>query len=388
MKKTITTSLFVAAASLSFADAWTSTLVGGGDSYYTLDSAANLNYVAGSASNPATLTITTGTNGYKGIDGVINWSFSCKNSSGSVASGRDYNAFTTATNFEFKGTVNMGFDSFVDSKRNDGWNSNTIARYTAQNGSTVKFADLRSTHNVYNSSQMYLLGTGATSFGNFEIATSKSNLNQFGQMGFVLQYSNLTFSDSAYSSMIHFYYNSTLTLNGNSKLTSLYARNVADLKSGVVHMNGYSLGVAQQMTTNSGITTENYMAFDFGKNSDAQYLAIDKWERKKASDYILIQNMGSNDTLLVMAYGESGSQPNKVSFQLEDDLSDFIFFEGRGEKGVDYDVIRSLEKTTITLVDGSTITGYTYYAIPEPSTYAAIFGVLALGFAFYRRKTR
>ena len=58
---------------------------------------------------------------------------------------------------------------------------------------------------------------------------------------------------------------------------------------------------------------------------------------------------------------------------IDDNILSTISFDGLGEKGIDYEVV----------YDGMNLG---YNLIPEPSSYALFFGVLALGYVISRRK--
>ncbi len=75
---------------------------------------------------------------------------------------------------------------------------------------------------------------------------------------------------------------------------------------------------------------------------------------------------------------EQGKDQFLVKNKISDDILSAVYFEGLGTKGVDYEVVQNQ------LADG--FWSLSYNAIPEPSTYAMIFGAIALGFALYRRR--
>lgn len=107
----------------------------------------------------------------------------------------------------------------------------------------------------------------------------------------------------------------------------------------------------------------------------------------KSQSGISIKNFDANtDTFLLRSVSNVTAENGGNIF----DGTDYIWFEDLGERGVDYIIVRSEEVYNLADINGAmhNYHSYTYQLIPEPSTFAALFGALALGLAVLRNKKR
>ena len=178
------------------------------------------------------------------------------------------------------------------------------------------------------------------------------------------------------SSYLHFYYGSTLNMQTNVNLGSLCARSsnaTADRNVGEIFLNGYQL-------TNSGVY-------------------FNPSEKVGIGD--LTVHMGNGSTFVTV-----GSIGNSTGFGTYEDFNllfkDFNYADGDKilfKNKLSATQLEMIEINNITgsdilmetvqfdhNADGKTDTFYSYYVIPEPSTYAMILGAIAIAFAVIRRR--
>ena len=186
----------------------------------------------------------------------------------------------------------------------------------------------------------------------------------------VLDNVNLTLKNTAGSSVSSNYFhlgsNSTLTLETNLDVSgnTFAIRNpIADGGTiGTVYMNGHTI-TAKAFTINAESKKTGLAFFDFANGDGKLIIGEEGLTLTNANGvYVEFLNFDENDKF----YSEKKLDNTMLShFTMNGMRSDEI-----------------LETTEV--YNGKTY--FSYYVIPEPSTYAAIFGAIALGFVAYRRR--
>ncbi len=181
-------------------------------------------------------------------------------------------------------------------------------------------------------------------------------------------------------------YFETIAVRQPYQLSGTYV--ASDAFAGSLQMNGKNATI-EQLTYNPGyltvgstdpdtgkeIVSERTFAYvdffiDFGENDVAQVLKIGKINESNTYnswdlDQLIITNFGVDDQILI------GQNLTKDS----------------NKKIFDIITINGLDMSQIDVKDmGNGYWSYSVAVVPEPSTYALIFGALALGFVAYRRR--
>ena len=185
--------------------------------------------------------------------------------------------------------------------------------------------------------------------------------------------------------MVAFRENSTVRFDGDNQLqtnTVISPKIQANaLVAGVIDLNNTSQEAGKlRPWIVSNLTTCNF-TLDFGdEKTTANTLKLHNSFEVLISDWTTAEKPVfdyANSEFLIKNFEQNKDQflvKNKIS----DEVLSAVYFDGAGTKGVDYEVVQNqLENGFWSL---------TYNAIPEPSTYAMIFGAIALGFVAYRRR--
>ena len=188
------------------------------------------------------------------------------------------------------------------------------------------------------------------------------------------------------SAVVSFRENSTIRFDGNNQLqtTTIISPKVQSgtaLSAGLIDLNNTSQEAGMLRVWMALDSNSCKFDLDFGdeKNTantlklhDSFLVAITDYNTPEAPIFdpttskFLIKNF------------EQGKDQFLVKNKISDEVLSAVYFDGAGTKGVDYEVVQTQ------LSDG--FWSLTYNAIPEPSTYAMIFGAIALGFVAYRRR--
>lgn len=206
------------------------------------------------------------------------------------------------------------------------------------------------------------------------------------------------------------------TINGNVSAADLVINNGATISGNVGYTNsltvnsGASVNLGQYFRLNNTITLNN-------PGTKAIYSGVEFWLN---ADSALNIHLGNNSlaavndrfkALIFTLYGKAGEGQTGEGAKINVYLSDFVL----GENFVDGEQYKialicsqhanvSGWESIFNLVDDSAVADFvegslvhennTWWvtvqgvSVPEPSTYAAIFGALALAFAAYRRRKR
>jgi len=174
---------------------------------------------------------------------------------------------------------------------------------------------------------------------------------------------------------------SSTQVSSANNIKSVGVFSSSDTVSGTMLMHGNNVSVgtitisaASSVAANAGIT--QLFKFDFGTEmmGNGRELSFSKLTVDASGKLDL-----STSGLLIVNYDELNDKIFTTNTaDSAADYADLIFFEGFGEKGVDYDVLASRGENNYWY--------YTITSVPEPATLAAIFGALAMAFAVVHRR--
>ena len=200
-----------------------------------------------------------------------------------------------------------------------------------------------------------------------------------------LKYANITFKSAdgvalKASSYIHLNYNCVITAD-NTDLTigTAYTRYKSDVQSdgrsyvATFVAKNADIVINNFLVNGSNATAGSFMKIVYGTDNAEAFKVIGAFsaltDTTDPQNFIL-EDMGINDTF--------SSKYDLCS----DTYKDRIFVEYQNKEYHLYELVEN------DIIKTSTADGfYTYtMTIPEPSTYAMIFGTLALGFALYRKR--
>lgn len=361
MKKTLILQSVLFASLASAADL---TLVGGGTTFDTT------NY---STTEYNRIIINAGDNGFIGNSGgtftVINAGdtgngYMVSESSASILASADYT---------FSEAVLLKANTQLNPANGTKYWATTLGAYV-KNGATLTFEKgltLNDTTGLATCAPRFsFVGDGTGSIVLNQISGTFTANGSLRGVETVLDNVNITLKNTAGSSVSSNYFH----LGANSKLTletdlnvsgnTFAIRNpIADGGTiGTVYMNGHTI-TARCFTINAESKKTGVAYFDFA-NGDGKLIVGDQGLSLTNANgvYVEFLNFDENDKF----YSEK-----KLDNTM---LSHFIM------NGMESNEI--LETTEV--FNGKTY--FSYYVIPEPSTYAMIFGALALAFALYRRK--
>ncbi len=268
----------------------------------------------------------------------------------------------------------------------------TWANIKIAQGKTVEFADFNTSKMVMTSRAgvVFAASSGTndqTLYANIWLNSSDTNVFQkkTGQTGgyeIWLNYVNFHSEVSAATkyAYVHFQYGANFICENNASFNTIAVRQsykqsdtylASNAFAGRVQMNGYDVTVnaIEFNPTNNNAYTDFYV--DFGVNSEAQTFVTNSVS-KNSDQYcnkdmikLIVENFGEGDQLLVK---------NGISETLLPILSI------NGLSGSDIKIEQ------LTSGDYAGYWSYSVTVVPEPSTYALIFGALALGFVAYRRR--
>ena len=296
----------------------------------------------------------------------------------------EYRVATFANDFTFFGTVDV--NRTVPASGTPGGNM------IIENGKTVTFKDV-----------FTLSGGGHRfHFGSAADSTYSGRSTVVFEKGFVFKGSDqirlsacdvIFKADTTLNNTTHSYDGASVTADGCTlTLNDLYVRKSQYKRDGenlcsmsFFATNGGTVRVKEfgvrPGDIQSGIPYNAYMYFGFGSDK-AETIILEGTKSGKtftdivvtSQQYIVIEGMGKEDSLLSLTDLTLATLEDRVKFN-------------DGTKIVSF---KDLVVDGTILVDTTTNSGYYTYtmAIPEPSTYAMILGVLAIAFAFMRRQPR
>jgi hypothetical protein len=198
-----------------------------------------------------------------------------------------------------------------------------------------------------------------------------------------LRYVNMNITTAANLLRVHMYYGSSITLQADNikfgggsinirapqTITRTGPENEAcyACTAGTINLNGYSTSIDMLGANPSNKSAYVDFVINFGENTKAQNLLIKEVAQNSAG-------LGSVDMfkLFINDYDFNGG--DRIYFGKEGLLYQCVYVNG--------------VLLTADMLEKQTSGAYkdTFMVIPEPSTYAMIFGAIALGFVAYRRR--
>ena len=294
-----------------------------------------------------TITITDTDAGDSGFRGV----------SGGTINAAAATVIDSSSDFNFACDFNVIGNTYATIKVNKG--TLTFEKLSGYAGATVE------------KSRLYFIGAGATLQGQSKVVIEQMNFQGelLAQKGVEL---HLNESEGIAMNRLQLYTNSKVVVESGNTFSEIYVRERdSDTRySGTIDISKIS-GEIKTATIYFNDTSASKrggaLCFDFGENSGAQILSVRNLIETNAleGNQLLLKNFNFDEDQFIIEYNK--------------DLSSLIRFVDLGEYGKDYLV--SIDKT----YSG---TGNRYIAqtvVPEPATYAAVFGALALAFALRRR---
>ena len=248
-----------------------------------------------------------------------------------------------------------------------------------KNGATVTFNDV-----AISKARLITRGIDNT------FANAVFNKNASYEKAFYNTHVTVGKNCTSFGSYTHFYNGSTITTDHDFALSRIYLRttnftekfNGKDIKvAGKIFVtNGATFTIDFFDGNNNGATKDAYFFFGFGDANTAETFKFTSTDNsytisntiKVRGDTVVFQDFCFGDTLI--------TRENLIA---DDTIKDSLLVEQNG--------IVSTFKSLVDagLIDVSTTANegfYTYTMIPEPAEYAAIFGVLAMALAMYRRR--
>ena len=348
MKKILLiSSLFASAVAFAQSGTLGNSYVGGGTDYYNVTT-QNLDFNTSLGS----ITVSSGTSGnYAGWEGSdIGVSYENKSQTSTV--------LTVESDWTIK-------NNFIITSASKEWATTSNTKFVVKNGSTLTFSNLVDNNNTYNANQVLFTGidnaNGENSKVVLNLSTTRTTANQtFGGTGLRLENIDAFYTNSN----IRLYQmklegNATLNLSSDFVMEYMYVNN----KNNRIKLNGCE--------------------FDFSQSNWAT-----KNEQNRVSELIVDFSNGAGTYI---AHGlNTGTNAVEMVIENFNYMEDFLVFATQVDKSfLTFVATDGTEYTGNQITEEVWTGGYRYYVdglIPEPSTYAGIFGVIALGFALYRRR--
>lgn len=194
------------------------------------------------------------------------------------------------------------------------------------------------------------------------------------------------------SNKIYYKTDNRIRLSQNSKLSVEGANQIEASTDLIFRVADATTSAGTVLLNNNDITIEN-INYEFEGNTSNKLTAVIDFGAEKG----IANNVEISGSILTSILTDaSGNKIESIDFanteliiknfdkeagdliyvfggSIDDNILSTISFDGLGEKGIDYEVV----------YDGMNLG---YNLIPEPSSYALFFGVLALGYVISRRK--
>ncbi len=348
MKKILLiSSLFASAVAFAQSGTLGTSYVGGGTDYYNVTT-QNLDF----NSSLGSITVSSGTSGnYAGWEGSdIGVTYENKS--------QTFTALTVESNWTIK-------NNFIITSASNDWARTSNTKFVVKNGSTLTFSNLVDNNNTHNANQVLFTGidnaNGENSKVVLNLSTTRTSGNQtFGGSGLRLENIDAFYTNSnikLYQMKLEG--NATLNLSSDFVMEYMYVNN----KNNRIKLNGCEFNFAS-----SNWNSKN--------------------EKNVASELIVDFSNGAGTYI---ANGlNTGNLAVEMVIENFNYMEDFLVFTNQVDKSlITFVADNGTEYTGNQITEEVWTGGYRYYVdglIPEPSTYAGIFGVVALGFALYRRR--
>ena len=293
------------------------------------------------------------------------------------------------------------------------------------NGKTLKISNLNfaATYNSGRQGMQFLSDktNDSSKFAQIYLAPdSDATLNTQGSHEHWLRYVNIHATTGVNYGDVHFQYGSHFTLE-TENVSFRYIRvrqsynsakgprsanaDLRDYTTGKLFMNGYSVKINELNWNPSSGGASHQLAkptdfyIDFGENNKAQYCYIgalsehgvvngNSWQNNWDFDRLFISNMGVNDMIVLgkdpftskVGDGTANAYMIDVLSRILDINGDFV------DGNVEYLTSITKQLTADDTDDASLVGKWAIMIIPEPAEYAAMLGILVLGFVAYRRR--
>lgn len=361
MKKILLiSSLFASVTLLADSGILASRYCGGGTEYFELlESATNLDFAhdAGLESNRVMISDAddlTRYAGWKGADIGIDYQHTGSTQTKEIMR---INADWTIKN------------KFIVRSECKDWNGKSNTKFIVRNGSTLTMENLVGNAVNTNSNFVSFYGennTGVTARNKVILTLSSADLdattvtsNNFGKS--VLRLSNIDMEyTNSYMKINQLMMdgNTLLSLSSDMKIDYVYSNG----KNNVIALNGNELNFTTgEIRAESTIAGELFIDY----NNGAGTFIAKNFYSGNTSTFLYLNDFNYLEDLLI--FSSASVNKSRIFFEYSD---------GRTYTGDDI-LVKDLGNNQ-----------YSYYVevIPEPSTYAGIFGVIALGLALYRRR--
>ena len=332
--------VLLATGSLGFSATLPTTITGGGSDFLEIDD----------ITNPSTITVKEGTTDkYAGITGgTITYNYSS-------ATREDKIAFIITEDFTVNSKIVATFDNPAS------YNERNSLTFNVANGKTLTLNDFEVNFPNNNSGNYIVFSKGTTILntqGRTYTSLFQISYGTFENRGdFMPAYIKLT--------------NGVLNLGGNFNVRSNAYMGKDGLNSSI-NLNGYDFNVNSVMYFEDNNQVLNVT---FGNDANADGIVVFALNSMQ-------QNFESSTTIF------KDFDPSKHLVLLKEpfaeDLSLFVF---EGYEGQEIMTKVLTAEDTVNLQIDSSYAGYTsYYVIPEPSIFAAFFGIAALALVVLKRR--
>ena len=277
-----------------------------------------------------------------------------------------FSAFHADADFRIKNTVNISFGNPTN------WNVRDEIYFNVVSGKTLYIDNLNVTcSNPYNSSNYIVFGSGGTKvLGNVTGNYIRSLVHLTS--GVLKTNSDLRMGSYKTSN------GATLNLGGDLKVEGSWYLNWSDANYSAnkttINLNGYDFVLAGTLQVEANAAAKADVIISFGDEDDVSIFALNETANSSNINSIVITDFEYGKNLFLL----------KTPF---DNIESMLSFEGYEGKEIQSKVLTELDIVNIGNGIDDSYLGYTsYYVIPEPSTYALFFGILALGFVAYKRR--
>lgn len=256
-----------------------------------------------------------------------------------------------------KNTLNFSFTG-------NNWSGRSFVQFDIAGAKTLTLEDVYVSYTqTINNSRLVFNGADSKNISNV-VLTFRDN--SMAQSSLVMENVNVSFTNSSLSNGITLFWNyATLNLNGKLTTDQTYVSPSKADDSVVLNMNGHDY-ITKDYINNGGDLTPNLNVY-FGDEADGD---------------------GAVNFVISAAYNVNAKYTSTITFHDFDFGEDNFIVKNKIPTALSL-VFKGYEDKEIIceqLTSGEYAGYYSYYVIPEPSTYAMIFGAMALGFVAYRRR--
>ena len=290
-------------------------------------------------------------NGYAGLTGgELKYEFNATLKTFSILNATDDVTIKNTLNFSFTG---------------DNWGGRSFVQFDIAAGKTLTLEDVYVSYTqTLNNSRLVFMGADANNRSNAALTFRN---NSMASSSLVMKHVNVSYTNESLSTGIVMFWDSA-TLSMGGKLTSVqtFVSPTGAVDDVELKMNGHDY-ITNSYINNGGYLTPNLNVYFGDSASEDDFVDF----VVKVNYDVNAKYTSSTITFHDFEYGET-RYISKT--KLPTNLS-LIF---KGYEG---------QEIICEQISGGEYNGYySYYVIPEPSTYAMILGAIALGFVAYRRR--